>query len=204
VLFLGGIAWISSHDLDPAQPLTWAAPAEKRVQPLEVEVVSLDWKWLFIYPEQHIASINRLVVPTAVPLHLRVTSATVMNVFFVPRLGSEIYSMSGMATQINLQADQPGTYPGLSANFSGDGFSDMHFTLESVDSEQFNTWVAGAARVGEVLDDTAYRSLLRQTSNIQPYTYREVDAGLFNRIVSLQLPSGEGPPATPSPSSGEP
>jgi cytochrome o ubiquinol oxidase subunit 2 len=204
VLFLGGIAWISSHDLDPAQPLTWAAPAEKRVQPLEVEVVSLDWKWLFIYPEQHIASINRLVVPTAVPLHLRVTSATVMNVFFVPRLGSEIYSMSGMATRINLQADQPGTYPGLSANFSGDGFSDMHFTLESVDSEQFNTWVAGAARVGEVLDDTAYRSLLRQTSNIQPYTYREVDAGLFNRIVSLQLPSGEGPPATPSPSSGEP
>jgi cytochrome o ubiquinol oxidase subunit 2 len=204
VLFLGGIAWISSHDLDPAQPLTWAAPAQKRVQPLEVEVVSLDWKWLFIYPEQHIASINRLVVPTAVPLHLRVTSATVMNVFFVPRLGSEIYSMSGMATQINLQADQPGTFPGLSANFSGDGFSDMHFTLESVDSEQFNTWVASAATAGEVLDDTAYRSLLRQSSNIQPYTYRGVDAGLFNRIVSLQLPSGEGPPATPSPSSGEP
>ena len=204
VLFLGGIAWISSHDLDPAQPLTWAAHAEKRVQPLEVEVVSLDWKWLFIYPEQHIASINRLVVPTTVPLHLRVTSATVMNVFFVPRLGSEIYSMSGMATQINLQADQPGTYPGLSANFSGDGFSDMRFTLESVDSEQFNTWVASAATSGEVLDDTAYRSLLRQTSNIQPHTYREVAPGLFNRIVSLQLPSGEGPPATTSPSSGEP
>jgi len=204
VLFLGGIAWISSHDLDPAQPLTWAAPAQKRIQPLEVEVVSLDWKWLFIYPEQHIASINRLVVPTTVPLHLRVTSATVMNVFFVPRLGSEIYSMSGMATQINLQADQPGTYPGLSANFSGDGFSDMHFTLESVDSEQFNTWVASAATSGEVLDDTAYRSLLRQTSNIQPHTYREVAPGLFNRIVSLQLPSGEGPPATTSPSSGEP
>jgi cytochrome o ubiquinol oxidase subunit 2 len=204
VLFLGGIAWISSHDLDPAQPLTWAAPDQKRVKPLEVEVVSLDWKWLFIYPEQHIASINRLVVPTAVPLHLRVTSATVMNVFFVPRLGSEIYSMSGMATQINLQADQPGTYPGLSANFSGDGFSDMHFTLESVDAQQFNTWVAGAATAGEVLDDTAYRSLLRQSSNTQPYTYREVAAGLFNRIVSLQLPSGAGPPAKASPSSGEP
>jgi cytochrome o ubiquinol oxidase subunit II len=204
VLFLGGIAWISSHDLDPAQPLTWAAPAQKRVTPLEVEVVSLDWKWLFIYPQQHVASINRLVVPTGVPLHLRVTSATVMNVFFVPRLGSEIYSMSGMATQINLQADQPGTYPGLSANFSGDGFSDMHFTLESVDSEQFNTWVASAATAGEVLDDTAYRSLLRQSSNIQPHTYRDVATGLFNRIVSLQLPSGEGPPATISPSSGEP
>jgi cytochrome o ubiquinol oxidase subunit 2 len=204
VLFLGGIAWISSHDLDPAQPLTWAAPAQKQMQPIEVEVVSLDWKWLFIYPQLNVASINRLVVPTGVPLHLRVTSATVMNVFFVPRLGSEIYSMSGMATQINLQADQPGSYPGLSANFSGDGFSDMHFTLESVDSEQFNAWVASSRTAGEVLDDTAYRSLLRQSSNIRPYTYRDVTAGLFNRIVSLQLPSGEGPPAKTSPSSGEP
>jgi cytochrome o ubiquinol oxidase subunit 2 len=203
VLFLGGIAWISSHDLDPAEPLTWASPANKTAKPVEVEVVSLDWKWLFIYPEQHVASINRLVVPTGVPLHLRVTSATVMNVFFVPRLGSEIYSMSGMATQINLQADQPGTYPGLSANFSGDGFSDMHFTLESVDSKQFNTWVASAQAAGDELNDTTYRSLLRQTANLQPYTYRNVTEGLFNRIVSLQLPSGEGPPATPSPSSGE-
>jgi len=203
VLFLGGIAWISSHDLDPAEPLTWASPANKTAKPVEVEVVSLDWKWLFIYPEHHVASINRLVVPTGVPLHLRVTSATVMNVFFVPRLGSEIYSMSGMATQINLQADQPGTYPGLSANFSGDGFSDMHFTLESVDSKQFNTWVASAQAAGDELNDTTYRSLLRQTANLQPYTYRNVTEGLFNRIVSLQLPSGEGPPATPSPSSGE-
>lgn len=203
VLFLGGIAWISSHDLDPAQPLTWAAPANKTATPLEVEVVSLDWKWLFIYPEQHVASVNRLVVPTGMPLHLRLTSATVMNVFFVPRLGSEIYSMSGMATQINLQADQPGTYPGLSANFSGDGFADMHFTLESLDSEQFNKWVSSAQATGDELNDTTYRTLLRQTANIQPYTYRDVAKGLFNRIVSLQLPSGEGPPATPSPSSGE-
>jgi len=206
VLFLGGIAWISSHDLDPAEPLTWASPANKTAKPVEVEVVSLDWKWLFIYPEQHVASINRLVVPTGVPLHLRVTSATVMNVFFVPRLGSEIYSMSGMATQINLQADQPGTYPGLSANFSGDGFSDMHFTLEAVDSGTFNSWVeqTRARATSPALDDASYRDLLRQTSNIQPYTYRAVDTGLFDRIVSLQLPPGEGPPATPSPSAGKP
>jgi cytochrome o ubiquinol oxidase subunit II len=233
VLFLGGIAWISSHELDPAKPLTWVAgssapaaalrgphtatepigdahpagaasaaeaSAKPPATPIEIEVVSLDWKWLFIYPNQHIASINRLVVPVGVPLHMRVTSSTVMNVFFVPRLGSEIYSMSGMATQINLQADQPGTYPGLSANFSGDGFSDMHFNLEAVDDAKFNSWVeqAQAEDNGGVLDDTAYRDLLRQTSNIEPYTYRAVDAGLFNRIVSLQLPSGEGPPATPS------
>jgi cytochrome o ubiquinol oxidase subunit II len=203
VLFLGGIAWVSSHELDPAVPLSGPTRVNA-AKPLEIEVVSLDWKWLFIYPDQRVASINRLVVPTGTPLHLRVTSATVMNVFFVPRLGSQIYSMSGMATQINLQADQPGSYPGLSANFSGDGFSDMHFTFESVDRNQFNTWIAHARAAGTVLNDAAYRELLRQTSNIQPYTYRSVDAGLFERIVSLQLPSGDGPPATPAPSSREP
>ena len=203
VLFLGGIAWTGSHELDPAEPLEWVSTT-KGVKPLEVEVVSLDWKWLFIYPEQQVASINRLVVPTGVPLHMRLTSATVMNVFFVPRLGSEIYSMSGMATQINLQADTPGIYPGLSANFSGDGFSDMHFTLEAVDSGQFNAWVTRSKASGDELNDPTYKQLLRQTSNIQPYTYRAVATGLFDRIVSLQLPSGDGPPHTPSPKAGEP
>ncbi len=210
VLFLGGIAWISSHELDPAQPLTSAVkPAPEALQ---IEVVSLDWKWLFIYPGQQVASINRMVVPTGVPLHLRVTSATVMNVFFVPRLGSGIYSMGGMATQLNLQADQPGTYPGLSANFSGDGFSGMSFALEAVDSGQFDTWVATTKNAGDVLDDAAYRGLLHQSANVQPYTYRGVDAGLFNRIVSMQLPPGEGPQTgrpnpsvkpTESPATGE-
>jgi cytochrome o ubiquinol oxidase subunit II len=190
VLFLGGIAWIISHDLDPAVALTGPKPA---AETLQIEVVSLDWKWLFIYPDLHIASINRMVVPTGVPLHLRVTSATVMNVFFVPRLGSEIYSMSGMATQLNLQADQPGTYPGLSANFSGDGLSDMSFALEAVDSGRFDSWVAATKGAGGELDDTAYRGLLHQSEKIQPHTYRSVDPGLFNRIVSLQLPPGEGP-----------
>jgi cytochrome o ubiquinol oxidase subunit II len=191
VLFLGGIAWIGSHDLDPAVPLT--ADTKPAAKTLEIEVVSLDWKWLFIYPEQQIASINRMVVPTGVPLHLRVTSATVMNVFFVPRLGSEIYSMSGMATQLNLQADQPGTYPGLSANFSGDGFSDMSFALEAVDAGRFDSWTAAAKNAGGPLDAAAYRGLLHQSENVQPHTYRSVDAGLFNRIVSMQLPPGEGP-----------
>jgi cytochrome o ubiquinol oxidase subunit 2 len=188
VLFLGGIAWISSHDLDPAQPLA------SKIQPLEIEVVSLDWKWLFIYPQQNVASINELVVPAGVPLHLRVTSASVMNVFFVPRLGSEIYSMSGMATQLNLQADLPGTYPGLSANFSGDGFADMSFTLAAVTAGQFDAWVVENKTAGSVLDEAAYRGLLRQsTPSRTQQAYRAVDAGLFNRIVRLQLPPGEGP-----------
>jgi cytochrome o ubiquinol oxidase subunit 2 len=187
VLFLGGIGWIGSHDLDPAKPL--------KARPLQIEVVSLDWKWLFIYPGQQVASINRMVVPAGVPLHLRVTSATVMNVFFVPRLGSEIYSMSGMATQLNLQADQPGTYPGLSANFSGDGFPDMRFNFEALPAGQFDQWIAASKRTGDVLDDAAYRGLLRQSAGIQPYTYSSVQPGLFDRIVMLQLPRGEGPRA---------
>ena len=185
ILFLGGIAWIGSHDLDPAKPL--------HPKPLQIEVVSLDWKWLFIYPGQQVASINRMVVPAGVPLQLLVTSASVMNVFFVPRLGSEIYSMSGMATQLNLQADQPGTYPGLSANFSGDGFPYMRFDFEALPNQQFDAWIAASRSTGGVLDDAAYRGLLRQSVPLHPYTYRSVQPGLFERIVTLQLPPGEGP-----------
>src|SRR5437588_3144804 len=122
VLFLGGLIWTSSHDLDPAQPLNSTAP------PLQIQVIALDWKWLFIYPQQGVASVNELVVPGGTPLHLNITSASVFNVFFVPRLGSEIYAMNGMVTQLNLQADQYGSYLGLSAQFSGDGFPGMMFT----------------------------------------------------------------------------
>jgi cytochrome o ubiquinol oxidase subunit 2 len=185
ILFLGGIAWIGSHELDPAKPL--------HPKSLQIEIVSLDWKWLFIYPGQQVASINRMVVPAGVPLQLRVTSASVMNVFFVPRLGSEIYSMSGMATQLNLQADEPGTYPGLSANFSGDGFPSMRFSFEALPAQQFDAWIAASRSTGGVLDDAAYRGLLRQSVPPHPYTYRSVQPGLFERIVTLQLPPGEGP-----------
>src|SRR5205814_6806445 len=106
IILLGGVAWIGSHDLDPAKPL---GPPDAA---LEVEVVSLDWKWLFIYPEQHVASVNKLVIPAGVPIHFTLTSASVMNSFFIPRLGSMIYTMNGMATQLYLHADRPGTYAG--------------------------------------------------------------------------------------------
>lgn len=189
VLFLGGIAWTGSHELDPAQPLVSTTP------PLELEVISLDWKWLFIYPQQGIASVNRLVVPAAVPLHLRITSASVFNVFFVPRLGSEIYSMYGMTTQLNLQADQPGVYPGLSAHFSGDGFSDMSFDVHAVTNEQFAQWSSSTRGRGPQLDDETYRGLLQQSQNLQPYTYGSVQPGLFMRITRQELPPGDGPQA---------
>jgi cytochrome o ubiquinol oxidase subunit II len=190
VFFLGGIAWIGSHDLDPARPLP------SRQKPLEVEVVSLDWKWLFIYPDQGVASVNQLIAPVGVPLHLRITSATVLNVFFVPRLGSEIYAMNGMTSQLNLQADTPGRYPGLAAHFSGDGFSDMAFEFQAVTPTEFTSWTQSTRGTGPALDEAAYRQLLVQSQNVKPYTYRAVQPGLFEAIINQKLPPGFGPPVT--------
>jgi cytochrome o ubiquinol oxidase subunit II len=193
VFFLGGIAWISSHELDPSHPLPGKEP------PVEIDVVSLDWKWLFIYPREGVASVNRLVIPTGVPLHLRITSATVMNVFFVPRLGSEIYTMYGMQSQLNLQADEPGEYPGLAAHFSGDGFSDMSFQVHAVAAPQFAAWAASThSSGGPALDEAAYRLLLRQTQKVKPYTYPSIDPGLFEAVLMQKLPSGDGPPSPQS------
>ena len=196
IFFLGGIAWISAHLLDPAEPL------KSEAKPLEIEVISLDWKWLFIYPRQGVASINRIVAPAGVPLSLRITSASVFNVFFVPQLGSEIYAMYGMTTRLNLEADRPGDYFGLSAHFSGDGFPGMAFDVRAVSSQEFTDWIAATRRRGPVLDDGAYRGLLKQTQDVAPYTYRAVRAGLFEDVVEKRLPPGEGPAAEAIPKSG--
>ena len=120
--------------------------------------MSLDWRWLFIYPNQRIATVNELVVPAGVPIHFALTSASVMNAFFIPQLGSMIYTMNGMTTQLNLQADAPGTFRGLSSHYSGDGFSDMHFQVRAVSAEQFAAWVAATRNAGP---DAGCRELYR-------------------------------------------
>ena len=176
IVFLGGIAWIGSHDLDPPRPIASATA------PLEVEVVSLDWKWLFIYPDQGIASVNRLVVPVGTPIHFRLTSASVMNSFFVPQLGSQIYTMAGMTTQLNLLADRAGTYKGLSAQFSGDGFSDMRFDLVASPSDEFQAWVKSTKAQGGTLDAGAYAALVQPSEAVQPATYADVTPGLFDTV----------------------
>jgi cytochrome o ubiquinol oxidase subunit 2 len=192
IIFLGGIAWISSHDLDPAQPLP------SKSAPVDIEVVSLDWKWLFIYPKLGIASVNSLVVPAGVPLHLTVTSASVWNAFWIPQLGSMLYCMNGMAGTLYLEADRPGVYRGESAMISGDGFADMHFDTDAVTQEKFDAWVTSTRSAGPPLDDAAYRELLRQNVPAHPYTYRSVRPGLFADIVMQRLPPGYGPGAGPS------
>jgi cytochrome o ubiquinol oxidase subunit II len=176
VLFLGGIAWTGSHDLDPPVPLA------ESTAPLDIEVISLDWRWLFIYPHEGIASLNRLVVPAGVPLRFRLTSTTVMNSFFVPQLGSQIYAMPNMVTRLNLEADQPGTFEGLSAQFSGDGFSDMRFDLVSTDAEAFKAWVGATKTQGGVLDARTFDELSRPAKADGVQTYAQVSAGLFDSI----------------------
>jgi len=178
VLFLGGIAWTGSHDLDPPAPLHESAT------PLDIEVISLDWRWLFIYPREGIASLNRLVVPAGVPLRFRLTSTTVMNSFFVPQLGSQIYAMPNMVTRLNLEADQPGTFEGLSAQFSGDGFSDMRFDLVSMTSEAFADWVSATKTQGGVLDTSTVAELVKPAKAEGVQTYAQVTEGLFDRISS--------------------
>jgi len=187
IMFLGGVTWIGSHDLDPFKPI---ASPEK---PVEVQVVSLDWKWLFIYPDESVASVNELVVPAEVPVHFSLTSASVMNMFFVPQLGTMIATMNGMVTQLHLAADKPGEFYGQSAQYSGGGFSDMNFTVRAVPQDAFAQWVATTRQSGSALDRTSYLALCQQSSNVRPFTYRAVDAGLFNAIASQQLPPCPGP-----------
>ena len=150
ITFLGGIAWFGSHALDPYEPL----PSKEN--PIEVEVVSLDWKWLFIYPDDHIATVNQLVIPAGRPVHFKLTSSGVMNSFFVPQLGSQIYTMASMTSQLSLQADQQGSYDGLSAQFSGEGFSDMRFVVRAVAPDAFAKWVDDTKATGTALDRAAY------------------------------------------------
>ena len=187
IVFLGGIAWVGSHDLDPAKPI---ASSKK---PLEIEVVSLDWKWLFIYPEQKIASVNQLFIPTGTPVHFQLTSASVWDSFYVPKLGSQIYTMKGMAVQLYLQADRDGEYFGLSTHFSGDGFSDMNFKTHAVSDEAFADWVRMAKANGRALDEPTYEDLSKQSIGVPPSTFASVAPKLFEKIVMQTVPAGPGP-----------
>jgi cytochrome o ubiquinol oxidase subunit II len=186
VLLVGAVAWIGSYDLDPPKPIA------SSTKPVRIQVVSLDWKWLFIYPEEGVASVNQLTIPINTPVSFELTSSGVMNSFLVPQLAGQIYTMAGMVTHLNLQADYPGTYRGKSANFSGDGFADMHFNVEVVPPENFTRWVASTRSAGPVLDAQAYADLVKPSEAVAPFTYRSIAAGLFAGILSAELQPGEG------------
>jgi cytochrome o ubiquinol oxidase subunit 2 len=189
VILLGGVAWLGAHHLDPPKPIEGASG------PLKIQAVSLDWKWLFIYPDHKIATINTLTVPAGVPLQFQLTSASVMNAFFIPQFGSMIYTMYGMTTRLNLQADKPGTFQGLSSHFSGDGFSGMHFDVHVVPSQQFSKWAQDASNAPQALDERVYGEIAKPSTNNAPAIYRLADPNLFQSIVTQKIPPSVGAPS---------
>ena len=191
IMLLGGITWIGSHDLEPSKPL------KSTVQPLKVEVVSLDWKWLFIYPDQGIATVNQLVVPAGTPVNFRLTSATVWNSFFVPQFGTMIYTMPRMTTRLHLQADRQGVYDGLSSHYSGEGFSGMRFKAHVVPPQQFAAWAQSARGKGPVLDDRRLCRAVEAKQLCEADDLWSVAPGLFDAIVADRAPPPQMPPHNP-------
>ena len=192
VIFLGGIAWIGSHDLDPRKALS------NGVEPMEIEVISLDWKWLFIYPQEQLATVNQLVIPVNTPVHFKLTSGSVMNSFFVPQLGSQIYTMAGMTTQLNLLASHQGTFAGLSAQFSGDGFSDMRFDVKAVPEDQYKSWIKSARTSTDQLNTARYAHLAAPSRSDEPVIFGRVTEGMFDSIVR-----NHGAPLAPIPTAAD-
>jgi cytochrome o ubiquinol oxidase subunit 2 len=186
VIAVGSMVWESTHKLDPYRPLDSAQ------QPLEVQAVAQDWKWLFLYPEQDIAVVNELVFPSGRPLSLKITSDTVMNSFLIPALGGQIYAMAGMETQLHLLADQPGEFQGRNTQFSGSGFANQHFEARATSDQDFEAWVAKARQSGVKLDAAAYQQLAKP-SQLHPVTYYAgFEPDLFARIIAKYAPAGPG------------
>jgi cytochrome o ubiquinol oxidase subunit 2 len=186
VAILAGMTWTSSHELDPFKPIV------ARARPITIQVVALDWKWLFVYPEQGIATVNEIAFPVGVPVNFEVTSDSVMDAFFIPRLGSQVYAMPGMQSQVHLVADAPGNYAGISANFSGDGFSDMKFTAKAVSPADFDGWVRQVRRSSVAMDSRRYAELARPSQNNAPAYFASVDPLLYAGIVERHMGGDDG------------
>lgn len=194
IICLGAVTWVGTHLLDPYRPLARTAPGRPvgaDARPLEVQVVALDWKWLFIYPEQGVATVNELAAPVDRPLRLRISSSSVMNSFYVPALAGQIYAMPGMETKLHGVFNKPGRFVGFSANYSGAGFSNMRFAVHSLPQAQFDSWVAQARRGGGTLDRAAYLKLERPSEKEPVRRFAAVEAGMFDRVVNLCVEPGK-------------
>jgi cytochrome o ubiquinol oxidase subunit II len=186
ILVLGTITWKTTHSLDPYKPL------ESTVKPITIDVVALDWKWLFIYPDQHIATVNEVAFPANTPVNFRITSDTVMNVFFIPQLGSQIYAMAGMQTQVNLISDTEGVYDGLSTNFSGAGFPDMTFKAHATSQADFDAWVAKVKASPKHLGLDNYNDLAKQSEKDPVQYFSDVQPVLFAAVLDKYMDKSSG------------
>lgn len=178
ILYLGILTWNSTHELDPYKPL------ESQVKPIRVEVVALDWKWMFIYPDLGIATVNQLAVPVGTPVNFRITSDAVMNSFFIPQLGSQVYAMAGMKTRLHLIAEEAGDYAGMSANFSGRGFSDMKFRTLALSSQDFTAWVQKVRAASQPLNMSVYQAVAAPSEKNAVRYFSTVNGNLFDEIVA--------------------
>ena len=193
IIALGAMTWISTHTLDPFRPLARIdaeRPMPEEAKPLVVEVVALDWKWLFIYPEHGIATVNELAAPVDVPIQFRITASSVMNAFYVPALAGMIYAMPGMETKLHAVINEPGVYKGISANYSGSGFSGMHFKFHGMDMDGFNAWVKKNQAEGNTLDRDTYLALERPSEREPVRRYASVSDGLYDAIVNRCVEPG--------------
>ncbi|MEO0442313.1 MAG: ubiquinol oxidase subunit II [Pseudomonadota bacterium] len=177
IIVLGVITYITSFSLDPRKPIESDKPA------IVVQVVAMDWKWLFIYPEHEIATVNELAIPVDVPVEFLVTSDTVMNSFFIPQLGSMIYAMSGMENRLHLMATEPGIYPGYSANYSGFGFSGMKFDTHASSEEEFQQWLEAVKNADNPLTDEVMTQLRVKSRDVDPIRYSSVNPLLFSDVI---------------------
>lgn len=176
IFILGIMIWVSSHQLDPYRKLESAKP------PLKVQVIAMNWKWLFIYPEQQVASVNFLQIPTDRPIDLELTSDAPMTSLWIPKLGGQVYAMSGMSTQLHLQAHTPGDYTGRNANISGEGYAGMTFTVRAASETDFSRW-ASAAAAQSPLNLNSYAELAKPSQNVPPRQYRLDARGLYDTVV---------------------
>lgn len=194
IIALGAITWISTHRLDPYRPLDRVSadkPLAAGVKPLEVEVISLDWKWVFFLPEQGIATVNELAAPVDRPIRFKLTSSTTMNAFYVPALAGMIYTMPGMQTELNAVINKPGEYKGMSSHYSGSGFSGMTFKFHGLSDADFDKWVAKAKAEGKPLTRDVYRELAKPSERNPVELFSTVEPGLYKRALNLCVEDGQ-------------
>jgi cytochrome o ubiquinol oxidase subunit 2 len=193
IIALGLLAWIGTHKLDPYRPLERLdvnRPVPVGTKPLLVQVVALDWKWLFIYPEQNIATVNELVTPADVPVRFKLTASTVMNSFVIPALAGQIYAMPGMVTTLNAVLNKTGEYEGFSGNYSGAGFSHMRFKYHGVSAADFESWVRKTKAGGGMLDRADYLALETPSERDPVRRYGAVAPKLYDAIVNRCVAPG--------------
>jgi len=194
IICLGALTWVGTHLLDPYRPLARTAPGRPvaaRLKPIEIDVVALDWKWLFIYPEQGVATVNELALPIDRPVRFRISASSVMNSFYVPALAGQIYAMPAMETTLHAVLNRAGTFEGFSANYSGAGFSHMRFKVRGLSEADFARWVKAARASGATLDRTAYLTLERPSEKEPARRFAAVEPGLFDAIVNLCVEPGK-------------